>query len=422
MDFNYLQGLARFGSKPGLDRIQAILEALGDPQDAVPVIHIAGTNGKGSVAAMTAHILGHAGYRVGLFTSPHLTDYGERFMLNGSPASSTDLEPIMARVRSVAEDPQLVEALGHPTEFEVATAIAFQYFSTKADLVVLETGLGGRLDATNVIHPLVSVITEIALDHQDVLGETLQEIAGEKAGIIKEGRPVVIHPQQPAALAVIKKQAQSLKAPLVEVGRDVSFQLEEWHRGGTYISYRGREWAWPRLRINLLGPHQGTNAACAIAVVETLGQLGWQVEKETVEKALDTVQWPGRLELVERDGPVLFDGAHNPHGAQALARALTGLFPGEKPLMVIGILTSKDAQAMLASLLPAARGVVFTKPTEARTPPVEPAELARLAGGYDLPIWVVDDPHQAYQTARREAGEGLVCICGSLYLVGELRG
>ena len=419
-----LHSLARFGSKPGLERITALLERLGRPQDKVPAVHIAGTNGKGSVAALLSSICQAAGCRTGLFTSPHLVRYNERIRLEGRPISDDELADLIAQVWPLVKDEGLIGEYGHPTEFELGTALAFLYFAELGvDLAIIEVGLGGRLDATNVIIPEVAVITKIAFDHASQLGTTLSAIAKEKAGIIKEGRPVVSGPQEDEAREVIARVAQERHAPLLQVGSDVEYELIDWGLWGTELSYQGRRWQEKRLTMGLAGPHQAVNGGTALAAAEMLAEEGWGITAQAVREGLRRARWPGRFEIVQQRPTVIFDGAHNPDGARALGEALQAALPGRPIVYVMAILGEKEPAKILASLLPSGEKVVFTRPSSSRSAPSDPAELAALARPYGIESHIEGDPQRALEWAMQRAGEeGVVCICGSLYLVGELRG
>lgn len=417
MSRRWLETLQRFGEKPGLERIRFLLDALGNPERSFPTVHVAGTNGKGSTSAMLAAMLRAAGRRVGLFTSPHLVDYNERIAVDGRPVDDLSLDAALAKLGPVVEA-AAKSAVGQPTEFEVATAAAMVCFAeADVDVAVVEVGLGGRLDSTNVVHPVVSVITPIGLDHTNRLGGTLADIAAEKAGIIRPQVPVVCGPQPEEAFQVIAEAAAAAGAPLVAAGRDYDFTLVAADRDGTVFDVRYRDRRLRGLRTALLGPHQAVNGAMAAAAGLTLG-----LPEAAIRKGLETVVWPGRMELLARRPFVLLDGAHNAEGAQALAAALSVVFPDGRPVFVMGILREKPVERMLQALLPLGRAVVFTVPRSSRTPPMPPEELARLAGGLIDEVATELDAGRAMERAWELAGpEGLVCVCGSLYLVGEVR-
>lgn len=440
-----LQRLQRFGEKPGLERIRFLLDALGNPESSFPAVHVAGTNGKGSTSAMIASILKTTGRRVGLFTSPHLVRYNERIVVDGQPISDDDLDRLMAELEVHVHAAATEPGVGQPTEFEVGTAAAMAHFARAGvDVAVVEVGLGGRFDSTNVIRPLVSVITPIALDHTNRLGTTIAAIAADKAGIIRPGVPVVSAPQLPEAAAVIATEAERRGAPLLMAGRDFDDKLIASGRSGTTFDVRWKD-GWMRgLRVPLLGPHQAINGATAVAACLTMREMGESrpgsvrairapdradsdradrvISEDAIRAGLRDVEWPGRMELVADAPTIILDGAHNAEAAEALAASLQTVFSAERPVFVIGILQEKPVDKILQALLPLGRAVVFTMPRRARTPAAAPADLARRATGLIENIEVEPALEQAVARARTLAGpDGLVCICGSLYLVGEVR-
>lgn len=428
MDFpaalRWLEHLSRFGVRLGLERMAHLLAALGHPEERVPVVHVAGTNGKGSTAAMIAAVLQEAGYRVGLYTSPHLECYTERIRLNGRPIARERFAALVAEIEP-AVAAAAAAGLDHPTEFEVGTAIMYRYFAEEgADVVVQEAGLGGRLDSTNLVRrPLAAVITPVDLDHTDRLGPAVTEIAREKAGILKPGRPAVLAPQLPAVRAVLGEAAARLGCPLTVVEEDVRFQPRSLALEGGVMDYRGRSWDWAALRVGLAGRHQLVNAACALAALEVIAAEGFRLPEEAVRRGLAGVRWPGRLEVVRRRPLLLLDGAHNPAGARALRSALEELLPGRRIILVSGMLADKDAAGALAEMAAPAAEVVATRPDSPRAlPPDELALLVPGGGAGGRPVHVVPDPIEAVALALERAGpEGAVCVAGSLYLVGRVR-
>lgn len=418
----YLEGLSRFGVRLGLERMRSLLEALGNPQDQLTVIHVAGTNGKGSTAAILAAILQSAGYRVGLYTSPHLVRYTERIQVNGTPIPPGRLAAHITRVQAAASQAE-AEGLGHPTEFEAGTAAMYLYFlEAGVDVVIQETGLGGRLDATNLVaHPLAAIITPVDLDHTDRLGTSIGEIAREKAAIIKPGTLVVMAPQHAAARQVIANACREAGARMVEVGRRVAVEAPEVRSSGTSFSFHGLDHRWPDLHMQLLGRHQLVNAAAALAMVELLARHGWRLDEAAVRKGLEKVRWPGRLEIMQREPVVVLDGAHNPAGAWALRSALEDLFPGRRLVLVLGVLGDKDVDGVVSVLASQASLVVATRPDSDRALP--PNDLAHRVQQAGVRCLVEEDPDRALARAVAEAGQGgVVCATGSLYLVGRLRG
>lgn len=419
----YLQGLGRFGVSPGLERIERLLDRLGQPHKRLRVIHVAGTNGKGSTAAMIASVLRAAGCRTGLYTSPHLMSYTERISLDGRPIPPDRFAAIVGRIKGLI-NPEMIEAGGHPTEFEVGTAAMYQYFSEEgAEVVVQETGLGGRLDATNVIEkPLVTVITPVALDHTDRLGGSLESIAREKAGVIKPGVPVVSSPQDEKVLPVLEEVARAKGCRLWVVGRDVKFSVKRVSLEGTEFSCEGEKFSFARVHTSLLGAHQAANGATAIAALAVLRGLGWRLPEEVIWSGLALVRWPGRLEVVEKGRfpvPIVLDGAHNPAGARVLTQALQQLLPGKPCVMVVAVMKDKDIPAVMTELARVAKAFVLTRVSDSRCAP--PDDLARcLPPGTACEI--EPDPGCALAVAvRRAERDGFVCVTGSLYLIGAAK-
>ena len=326
----YLQSLEKFGIHLGLDRINFLLQKLGNPQFKFKSIHVAGTNGKGSTCAMMASILKEAGYKVGLYTSPHLFDYAERIKINGKDISKKKISEGIRRVRKAAEGMR-----EKPTIFETLTAVAFWFFAKeKVDYAVVEVGMGGRLDATNVITPLVSVITNIDYEHTEVLGKSLSRIAREKTGIIKPGVPVVTTETKAEPIRVMKAVAEKNGSVLIAVSGKLS-----------------------AVSSNLIGTHQKLNAACAVAALRL---AGIKVSKTAIATGLQKVQWPARFQVISRKPLTIIDGAHNPAGIEVLTKSLKSLFPGKRFSFVIGVQKDKNARAMLSRLKPLAKKIIIT--------------------------------------------------------------
>jgi dihydrofolate synthase/folylpolyglutamate synthase len=416
----YLHNLQRFGVKLGLQNIRCVLAACGDPQRRFPSVHVAGTNGKGSVCAILAAILAEQGWRVGLYTSPHLADVRERIRVGRRLIPDGDFDRILDRIRRTI-DRLLEEGRldAHPTYFEVLTMLAFLYFAERGvDIAVVEVGLGGRFDATNVLDPLVSVITSISLDHREYLGRTLSAIAFEKAGIIKPGTPVVSGVEGGAAGAVIRRRARELAAPLIPAfGRDGALDSARTRNGYRFLySFCGESFA---LRPRLRGEHQGLNAAVAAAAARTLGCVWRPVDARSIVRGVAAAEWPGRLEAVGRNPLVLLDGAHNEEGARALASYVRDFVRG--PLvLVFAMLKDKAVDKAVRLLFPRPRRVVLTSIPSARA--ASPAEVAALARPFRDKILIEPDLREAIALAKAEAGpRGTVLIAGSLYLVGEVK-
>lgn len=420
----YLDALARnLGQKPGLERIQYLLDALGNPHQSYPIIHVAGTNGKGSTSAMITKILQAAGLRVGLFTSPHLEVYNERIRIGDTLITDGELQTLLDTLWPAVEAAGRTSGVGQPTEFEVGTAIAFAHFARqRVDAAVVEVGLGGRLDTTNVVNPMVSVITPIGKDHMDVLGYTLPLIAAEKAGIIKPGKPVVSAPQRAEVWPVLRATAEAKGSRLVEMGWDARFRARRISPSGGEFDFAGDRWRLDGLRIGLLGEHQVTNAATAVAACEIAAGAGLPVEAEHVRVGLAATRWPGRFEVFPGTPTVVLDATHNAHGAWTLAQTIEQVFPGRRPVFVVGMLAEKQVDRALAHVLPLGGAAVCTRPSAWRTPPLPPAEMARRAKRFVETVEVIETPAEALARARELAGpDGLVCVWGSIYLMGEVR-
>jgi len=391
----YLEALSPLSMRFGLERVERALAALGHPERAAPALHVAGTNGKGSTCAMAAAALRAAGLRTGLYTSPHLVAFNERIQVDGVPVDDAALAAAVGAVRAACPWHEAGAPEERLTYFEVATLAAFVHFAAaRVSVMVVEVGLGGRLDATNALRPAVTAVARIGLDHTRLLGGTLAEVAREKAGIFKPGVPAVLHAvQPPSVLEELRAEADRRGAP-VEVAQAA--------------------WVGP---LALLGPHQRGNAALAAAALQALGRAGVPVDERAVAAGLAAARWPGRLERV---GDVLLDGAHNPDGAAALAAALAALHPGRPAELVFGVLEDKDHAGMLAALAPAARGIHLVAPASARARP--PAEVAAQARTLGLAADLHGGVGEALACARaRAAGAAPVVVAGSLYLVGEAR-
>lgn len=429
MDFReaeeYLVRRARFGIKPGLDRIRSLLSRLGEPQLGFPSIHITGTNGKTSTARMAASILQVEGRKVGRYTSPHLQSVTERICVDGRPVTEREFASLLEKVLPAVEETDA--ETGDPlTYFEVTTAMAFLHFARrKVDVGVIEVGLGGRLDATNLLRSRVQVITSVAYDHMDVLGDTLEDIAFEKAGIIKEKSTVICAVAHPGALEVVSATCAERGSDLKLYGRDfqVIYQLTygvETERVGQVVGIRGLRREYADLFLPLLGEHQGINAACAVAACEAFAGSRTGLSADGVADGLRQVTSPGRLEVVSLHPLVLLDGAHNPDGAARLAQVIRNDLDYERLVLVLGILEDKDMREMLKILLPLADTVVFTQSREERAAPAR--KLARLAREMGYDGVVVEDIGEALKFARTLASvTDMVCVTGSLYTVGEAR-
>ncbi|MGA9521792.1 MAG: folylpolyglutamate synthase/dihydrofolate synthase family protein [Myxococcaceae bacterium] len=414
----FFDGLAPSGIRLGLDRVHVALLALKNPERDFPALHVAGTNGKGSTCAFAASCLAAQGYKVGLYTSPHLERVNERIRVNGEEISDALLAQ---RILEVLE--LYPEAAGDPaplTYFEFGTIVALWHFAReKVDVAVLETGLGGRLDATTAARPAVTAITPVSFDHMDYLGHTLEAIAAEKAGVIKPGVPVVSAKQPPEVLAVLERVAREQGAPLAVEGRDFRLEPEEGAGEKTFV-YQGMRTAVPKLWLGLRGSHQVQNAAVALACLELLEDCGLKISRENARAGLANAAWPGRLESFEGDPTVVLDGAHNPHGVTALRNALDELYPGRKAHLVFGVLGDKDHRPMLRTLMPRCTSVHLTPVPSPRS--LEPDRYADEVRELCPEVVVYGSPREALTGARMRAHPGDVVVgAGSLFLVGALR-
>jgi len=410
----FLSRLQRHGIKLGLETIATLLERLGHPERRFRAIHIGGTNGKGSTAAMTASILRAAKHRVGLYTSPHLVDFRERIQVDGELVAEARMAALTDAVRQAAG------GMPEPTFFEFTTAMAFRYFAeAQVDVAVVEVGLGGRFDATNVLMPLVTGITTVGLDHQAYLGNTVEAIAFEKAGIIKSGVPVVAGRLRPNAMAVVERVAGERGTPVVCLGREYMVAGES----PDCFRYAGPSRSYDALQCALKGRHQLDNAACALALIEQADGLGLAVSAQAVQEGLRSVRWSGRLETLESRPVVLLDGAHNPDAAGALASCLTDMrrdHPRQRMIAVLGMMRDKDADGFLDHLLPCLDDVIVTQLRGGRAATVE--ELGALLHRRGRAAHLIPDLSDALAQARRMAGpDDGILITGSLFLVGEIK-
>lgn len=415
----YIYGLERIGIRPGLGRIKKFLSVIKDPQRSYPAVHVAGTNGKGSTSAMLASILTEAGYSVGLYTSPHLVKFNERIRINGADISDKDLARIAARFKG-AEPPEGAADGPGLSFFEFTTAIAFEYFrEKKIDVAVIEAGMGGRLDATNVLRPLVSIITNIDFDHMGFLGGSLARIAREKAGIIKPAAAVVTAEAKPEALAVIKAAALQKGAVLFQLGADFAYKAGKDKNGLPFFDYSGIYAGFTGLCLGLRGQHQLKNGSCALAAVEILRRSGFKISGSAVRRGLKKAFWPARLEVVRKRPLVIIDSAHNPAGAAALKTALRG-FRYKRLILVLGIMKDKDIDGFLQVVIPLADCIVLTAPKTARA--MSPEGLFERLKSQDRFVLIRKNVKSALKAALKDAGpQDAVCVAGSIFTAGEAR-
>ncbi len=407
-----LYGLGRFGIILGLSTIRTVLEGLGNPQEGFSCIHVAGTNGKGSIASVLSSILSLSGYKTGLYTSPHLVRFNERICINNTPVSD----------KAVVEAYRAVKRADHGkrrlTFFEYATAMAFYVFGKQnVEWAIIETGMGGRLDATNLVEPEVSIITNISLEHKTYLGNTIAEIAGEKAGIIKPHTPVVTGARQKSAVSVIKKIASEKNAPLYCMGKDFSVRRNS--KKGAF-SYFGIENTWREMHTGLQGNYQVDNAALVLAACELLNKDSVRLPLEKIREGMIKNRWPGRLEVVSTSPLIILDGAHNIVAAKNLATYLSENLADKKITLVAGILDDKPYGVMLKSLLPVCHRAIFTRADNERS--LAPAFLSSAATGLVSDIRIVPEVDKAIQYAvDTVSSDDVICIAGSLYVVGEAK-
>lgn len=411
---DYLYGLESHGIVFGLANIRNILKSLGNPHEKLKTIHIGGTNGKGSTAAMIHAILSRCGYRVGLYTSPHLISFTERIRIDDREITEGEVVRLTEQIRGAIRKRGIPETF---TFFDFTTAMAVLYFVEECvDLAIVEVGLGGRLDSTNVVDPLLAIITNISLEHQDYLGDTLEEVALEKAGIIKKGRGIVTAATQPKVLDLLRRVSLKKRAPLLRVGRDFRGRKV----GPRRFHYHGRKLNLRNLELNLAGRHQVTNAITALGAIEMIGENGYRIKDEAIYEGLRGVQWSGRLEVVMESPTVLLDGAHNPGAAKSLKDAILEEFTYERLLLVLGIMNDKDYRRIISTLVPLADTTVLCKPRceRAALPQVLLNEVTRI----EKRGRIVEDVREAVQYLLSRATErDLICITGSFYTIGEAK-
>ncbi len=408
---SYIHAVQWAGHKPGLSRTQILLNALGNPEQKLKFVHIAGTNGKGSTSAMIANCLQHAGYRVGLYTSPYIHRFNERMQINGVQIPDETLVDLVARIRPYAE-----QMTDKPTEFELITAIGMLYFYEQGcDIVVLEVGLGGTLDSTNVIPcPEVAVITALGLDHTAELGGTIDQVAHAKAGIIKVGGQVVSYGGAPEADAVIAAACNAQNAHLSTVDFN-QLTIHQSNLDGTVFDFGDLT----ALRIPLLGAYQPRNAALAIMALCALSANGWEIPEAALRTGLETVQWAGRFELLQTNPPFILDGSHNPHGLRATMQSLRKLFPAQSYTFVLGAMADKDISQMVEILAPYAKRVIAVTPNNPRALPAR--ELAAYFAPYGIATSYTDSVADGVATAQKLAGKGVICALGTLYFSDDVR-
>lgn len=412
----YIYSLARFGSKPGHERIKTLTERLGNPQNHLKFIHIAGTNGKGSTAACIASILSCAGYSTGLYTSPFLERFNERIRLNGNEIADAELSKYVERIKKEA-DRMVDEGLEHPTVFEAITAMAFlYYFEKKCDIVVLEVGMGGRFDATNIIsNSLVSVITKIAMDHKDVLGDTLSKIAYEKAGIIKQGGTVVTYPQEDAALMTIESVCRQKNATLFYAAPEDFKNIEL--KPGLLCFWHPR---YGDIKTPIVGIHQVYNASVTLKAIEVLNRLGFNISDNDIVQGFKKVSWPGRFELIARDPDFYIDGAHNPDAIRSFIETFKMMYPGKKASVIFGVMKDKDYRIMIKELSEITKRFIAVTPDNPRALPAE--SVAKIMSEYCKNVEYSGTIKEAVEKMLLSASkDDIIVALGSLYYIGYVR-
>lgn len=419
----WIHNLKTLGIKPGLSRMEWMLERLGNPERRLKFIHIAGTNGKGSTASFISQVLKKSGYRVGMYTSPYLISFTDRIKVNGEDISGDDLVTILNKIIPLACELDETE-LGAPTEFEVITTLAVLYFAEIAypDIVVWETGLGGRLDSTNVVLPLVSVITNVSYDHMNLLGNDIKDIAKEKAGIIKSSIPVVTSIDNLEALNEIKEVAKLKKAKLYQIDEHFHIKNDKIDRMGSTFDFVGPYVTMPEIEIKMLGPHQLKNAAVSLMALEILRQFyAFYINEDAIYSGMKNTFWPGRFELLNSNPTIIIDGAHNQDGAKNLKETIK-LFDYKRLIVVTGILTDKAIEDFFKELLPIADQLIVTKPDFHRA--AQPSELVDIIHSIDnnKQVTVIEDWKEAVDTTIEIATPNdLILYTGSLYLISDIR-
>jgi dihydrofolate synthase / folylpolyglutamate synthase len=414
----YIENTGKFGINLGLQRIKKLCELLGNPEKELKVIHVAGTNGKGSTTAFIASVLKEQGYRVGIYTSPYIERFTERIRINENEIEQEEIAQIITELVPVI-DKLVEEGLEPPTEFEIITVAAFKYFyDKKVDFVVLEVGLGGRFDATNVITPLLSVITTISFDHTNILGNTLDKIAYEKAGIIKENIPVVVYPQEKEAMEVIQEVGLKNNAALHLVGEmrpEILMDTED----GIIFNVSGRS-TYNSLKIKLLGEHQVMNALTALTALEVFRELGFKLTEEAIYKGFENARWPGRLEIVRVYPHIVLDGGHNIQGVKALVKAAKKYFSGKKIKIVCGMLRDKEYDEMLEELFTLSEDFITVAPDNPRALTAE--ELSTIIKSKGRNAIASSSIGNAVTLGFENVLDNEVLIfCGSLYMIGAAR-
>lgn len=417
----YITEVGNFGSNYGLERTYKLLELLDNPQDKLKIIHVAGTNGKGSTTAMITSMLKGCGYKVGMYTSPFLEEFEERIQINGENIPKEKLAQLITKIK-YAVDKVIEEGYNHPTEFEIITVLMFLYFATEeVDFAVVEVGLGGRLDSTNVITPILSVITSISFDHTNLLGNTLEEIAAEKAGIIKSCIPTVIYPQEEMAERVISSKCQELDSKLYKINKEDAKLINIIKEDKIYQQVKVKLDDEYDVKLPLLGEHQILNLAVALKALEVIKDKAPKLNRESIVKSLATVRWNGRLEIMSNSPYVVIDGAHNIQGITQLDKNIKKYFEYKDMYLILGILADKDVEDMVKVITPKAKKVFTVTPNSMRAETAE--ELMNEVKKYNESCEAYNDYKNAFEDALKLCKkDDLLLISGSLYMIGEMRG
>ena len=417
---HYLEEEVGFGSVPGLARIQALCHKLGNPEQGLPVIHVAGTNGKGSAVAMLSSILQEAGYRVGTYTSPHLDRYNERFTINGQQISDADFAAEITLMKEICQQLK-EEGQSVPTLFEIVTGAAFHYFQQqKVDILILEVGLGGKFDATNIISaPLLSVIMSISIDHTDFLGDSIEKIAAEKAGIIKKNCPVVLYSQSKMVYNIMWTKSQELNSPLY-CPDNAEVHISSQSLTGTIFSVKTDLLDMQEVELPLLGSYQIGNCITVLEACAVLRERGITLPEEAMRNGLKNAHWAGRMEICGESPLVILDGAHNADGIYQLANSIKTYFDNKKVTLILGVLGDKEYNKMAEYILPHANAVILTEPHSERK--LDVFSLARSISDHDGTIYTEKEIENAFVKALSiTPADGIILCCGSLYMIGAMR-
>lgn len=419
----YLDNTARFGMELGLDRTREILKFLGDPQEKIKLVHIAGTNGKGSTTAMISNILIEAGYKVGMYTSPYIEEFEERIQINNNNITKDDLAKMISEVSEAVEHVKK-QGFSDPTYFEIVTCAGLLYFERKkVDIGVIEVGLGGRLDSTNVINPILSIITSISYDHTRILGDTLEEIAYEKAGIIKENIPLVLYPVQEKCIKVIEKVCSEKNSRMIKVNKKDGELIEIYKTSEEGIPYQYIKVSASEnydVKLSLLGEHQILNCAVVINAVEELINQGIKIDNNHIIKGLMKVKWPGRLETLSVIPKVVIDGAHNVGAIEYLSKNISTYFEYENLTLILGILSDKNVEDMVKAIVPLASRVIAVTPHSERGE--KAGELLEIISRYNSNCETIEDYNEAFNKSLSYSNsKDMILATGSFYMIGDMR-